>query len=149
MAGRPIGAMAAARAFAARRDPSQKLALITFNSDSTVALPLTPRRRQSTDALATTPALASGTHIYDALESAVQLLKDSGVNTGSIVLLSDGTDVGSSTSLDAALVSARRAEDPRATRSASSRPTSQAGGPADDRGRDRRNLRRGVVVRER
>ena len=32
MAGEPIGsAMAAARAFAARRDPSQQLAVITFN----------------------------------------------------------------------------------------------------------------------
>ena len=96
MAGEPIsGAMAAARAFAARRDPSQQLAVVTFNSDSTVLLPLTNAKLAINKALAKTPPLANGTHIYDALESATTLLSNSGVKSGSIVLLSDGKDTGS------------------------------------------------------
>ena len=96
MAGRPIaGAMAAARAFAARRNPGQQLALITFNSGTKVVLPLTTDPAAIARALAHTPELATGTHIYDALESARLLLEDSGTSAGSIVLLSDGQDVGS------------------------------------------------------
>src|SRR6185437_12706756 len=42
MAGKPIdGAMAAARAFASRRNPHQQLALVTFNDKANVALPFT------------------------------------------------------------------------------------------------------------
>ncbi len=96
MKGRPIaGAMKAARAFAARRNPGQQLALITFNGKTTVVLPLTNDQAAITTALASNPALAPDTHIRDALESARKLLDDSGVSTGSIVLLSDGKDIGS------------------------------------------------------
>ena len=97
MKGRPIaGAMAAARAFAARRTPGQQLALITFNGKTTVVLPLTNGTAAINKALAQTPALAPDTHIYDALDAARKLLQDSGVSAGSIVLLSDGKDIGSS-----------------------------------------------------
>ncbi len=96
MKGRPIaGAMAAARAFAARRTPGQQLALITFNGKTTVVLPLTNGAAAITKALAQTPDLAPDTHIYDALDSARKLLEESGVAAGSIVLLSDGKDIGS------------------------------------------------------
>ena len=105
MKGRPIeGAMAAARAFAARRTTGQQLALITFNEKATVVLPLTNETGAITKALARTPELAPDTHIYDALESARKLLEDGGVSAGSIVLLSDGKDVGSD--IDQATVTA-------------------------------------------
>lgn len=104
MAGRPIsGAMAAARTFAERRAPGQRIALVTFNSTTTVALPLTSDKDQITAALAGTPELATGTHIYDALVQAATLLENSGVSAGSIVLLSDGEDVGSTTSRETAI----------------------------------------------
>ena len=96
MKGQPITeAMAAARAFAARRNPGQQLGLITFNDKATVVLPLTNDQATITKALANNPELAAGTHIYDALQSAGQLLANAGVSTSSIVLLSDGQDVGS------------------------------------------------------
>ena len=96
MKGRPItGAMAAARAFAARRSPGQQLALITFNGKTTVVLPLTNGTAAITKALAQTPELGADTHIYDALDSGRKLLAESGVAAGSIVLLSDGKDIGS------------------------------------------------------
>jgi tight adherence protein B len=96
MQGEPIvGAMAAARALAARRSAGQRIGLITFNNQSNIALPLTEDPAAITTALARQPALAVGTHIYDALEAARTMLKDAGVAAGSIVLLSDGKDVGS------------------------------------------------------
>ncbi len=111
MTGRPIaGAMAAARAFAARRNPGQRLALITFNSTTKVVLPLTADPVAITGALAQTPKLATGTHIYDALASASNVLRDSGVSSGSIVLLSDGKDVGSTIDQATAIAAARDAK---------------------------------------
>lgn len=96
MLGRPIAsAMIAARTFAERRNPGQQLALVTFNSDTTVVLPLTSDSAAIGKALAQAPPLAAGTHIYDALERARVLLESSGISAGSIVLLSDGKDVGS------------------------------------------------------
>jgi len=97
MAGAPIaGAMAAARAFATHRNPGQQLALVTFNNGTKIVLPLTGDPTAIAGALARNPELATGTHIYDGLEAARALLEDSGVSAGSIVLLSDGKDVGSS-----------------------------------------------------
>lgn len=96
MRGAPIaGAVAAARAFAARRTQGQQLAIIAFNSNTTVMLPLTADATAISAALARKPPLDSGTHIYDALARASTLLTDAGVSAGSIVLLSDGQDVGS------------------------------------------------------
>ncbi|MSO96121.1 MAG: VWA domain-containing protein [Thermoleophilia bacterium] len=96
MKGAPItGAIAAARAFAQRRNPGQQLALIAFNSETSVVLPLTEDAAAISTALARKPPLATGTHIHDALATAATLLADAGVSAGSIVLLSDGQDVGS------------------------------------------------------
>ena len=106
MKGRPIAdAMEAARTFAARRNPGQQLAFVTFNSATTVVLPLTNDPAAIAKALARAPRLATGTHIYDALESARALLESSGISAGSIVLLSDGTDVGSTIDQEAAIAS--------------------------------------------
>jgi len=108
MAGSPLeGAMAAARAFAGRRASSQELALIVFNAHSTTALPFTRSSSAIAAALDKTPRVAYGTHIYDAVGDAVKLLRASGVDSGSVVLLSDGSDTGSQVSLAAALREAR------------------------------------------
>jgi tight adherence protein B len=94
--------MAAARAFAAR-NPGQPLSVVFFNSRPAVALPLTTDRKQVQAVLAKPPKLAEGTHIYDALTAAVAQVRGSALGAARIVLLSDGDDVGSATSLDAAL----------------------------------------------
>jgi len=113
MAGKPIaGAMAAARAFAAHRAPAQELAFVAFNDKEQVTLPFTRSNAAIASALDTSPRLAYGTHIYDAVSTAVQLLRAAKVDSGSVVLLSDGADLGSRTSL-AAAVRAARASDVR------------------------------------
>jgi len=113
MGGKPIaGAMAAARAFAAHRAPAQELAFVAFNDKEQVVLPFTRSDAAIGAALDKSPQLAYGTHIYDAVTTAVQLLRAAHVDSGSVVLLSDGADLGSKTSL-AAAVSAARASDIR------------------------------------
>ena len=94
--------MAAARAFAAR-NPGQPLSVVFFNARPTVALPLTTDRKKVAAVLAKSPKLAEGTHINDALVAAVAQVRGSALGAARIVLLSDGDDVGSATSLDAAL----------------------------------------------
>jgi tight adherence protein B len=95
-------AMQAARAFAAR-NPGQPLSVVFFNEKPTVALPLTTDRAQINKVLSKPPKLAEGTHIYDALAAAVAQVRGSALGAARVVLLSDGDDVGSATSLDAAL----------------------------------------------
>ena len=102
MKGSIDSAMAAARAFAAR-NPGQPLSVVFFNAQPTVALPLTTDRKQVEAVLAKSPKLAEGTHINDALVAAVAQVRGSALGAARIVLLSDGDDVGSATSLDAAL----------------------------------------------
>ena len=96
MAGRPIkGAMAAARAFAGRRNQNQQLGVMTFNDDTKVLVPFTTDGADIAAGLARTPPLAHGTHIYDAIDNALNLIDRQGLKVGTIVLLSDGDDVGS------------------------------------------------------
>ena len=96
MRGRPIAsAMAAARAFAQRRNAQEQLAVVSFNSDSHVVLGFTTDGGKIAEALAKPPGLAYGTHIYDAVDTAVSLLRTANIKAGSIVLLSDGADTGS------------------------------------------------------
>lgn len=102
MRGSIDGAMAAARAFT-ERNPGQPLSVVFFNAKPTVALPLTTERDQVRAALAKAPKLAEGTHIYDALAAAVAQVRGSALGAARVVLLSDGDDVGSATSLDSAL----------------------------------------------
>ena len=83
--------------------------------------------------------------MYDALAAAVAQVRGSALGAARIVLLSDGDDVG------------QRHEPGRGTRPSSTRRRSafhgrhrvsrlQGGGPPEDRGRDRRNVRRCVVA---
>ncbi|MDP9308693.1 MAG: VWA domain-containing protein [Actinomycetota bacterium] len=101
MRGGPIrGAVVAARAFAARRNVNQRLSVLVFNSSSELLLPFTSSQARIERALARTPGLAYGTHIYDAVGQAIALIRSAGLETGTVVLLSDGTDTGSSLALD-------------------------------------------------
>ena len=90
-----VAAMKAAQILASERSENQLVGLVVFNKQASVALPLTTDPGRITDALAQPPALAYGTHIYDAVHSSVQMLQTSHVKAGSIVVLSDGADTGS------------------------------------------------------
>jgi tight adherence protein B len=99
MNGKPIqAAVAAAQAFAARRNPNEQLGLIEFNRDTTVSLPLTTSATKISGALSA-PQLGRGTHIFDAVAQAEAMLSAANISAGSIVLLSDGADTGSTKTL--------------------------------------------------
>jgi tight adherence protein B len=96
MRGRPIAAaMAAARRFESHRSAGESLAVIAFNGKVQEVLPFTTDGKKIAQALASPPKLSQGTKIYDALQRAQQLIVGSGAQSGSVVLLSDGADVGS------------------------------------------------------
>jgi tight adherence protein B len=100
MKGDPIlRATAAARSFAAHRQPEQSIAIVTFNSQPHVVLPLTTDPAAIERALARPPTLAGKTHLYDAVSQAVTMLQDAKVTVRSVVVLSDGADTGSMHSL--------------------------------------------------
>jgi tight adherence protein B len=88
-------AMTAARAFAAHRAARQELGAIGFNGGHRLLLPLSSEEGQIEAALAAPPKLGAGTHLYDAVDAAVSLLENEGVEAGSVVVLSDGADTGS------------------------------------------------------
>lgn len=113
MNGAPIaGALAAAKTFAARRQPGQQLAIVTFNDRSSVALPFTSDAAAIDRALALTPKLGPGTHLYDGVRAGLELMARSHIDAGAVVLLSDGTDTGSRTS-EAQLAAMARARNIR------------------------------------
>jgi tight adherence protein B len=88
-------AMNAARAFAAHRAPRQELGAIAFNGSRRVLLPLSSDEAAIERALSRPPRLAGGTHLYDAVDAAVSLLENEGIEAGSVVVLSDGADTAS------------------------------------------------------
>jgi tight adherence protein B len=96
MAGTPIReALVAARTLAAQRAGAQELGAIEFNRSASVVLPLTTDAATISAALSREPPLSFGTHIYDATLLAIQGLHNSGVAAASVIVLSDGADVGS------------------------------------------------------
>jgi tight adherence protein B len=100
MTGKPIAAaVKAEQAFAAQRNLKLQLGLIEFNRNTTVTLPLTTSATKIDAALAKTPVIAVGTHLYDAVAQAETMLASAHIGTGSIVLLSDGADTGSTKTL--------------------------------------------------
>jgi tight adherence protein B len=110
MAGEPIAnAMAAARAFAAKRKPSQQLAVLAYNADTESVLPFTTDPAEIDRALGGTPEIAYYTRMYEAIDEAIALIEASKLSPGSIVLLSDGQEVGSLSSPDAAIAKAQKA----------------------------------------
>jgi tight adherence protein B len=103
------GALEAARVFAEERNPKQPFAIVTFGSESKVLLPFTTLDGEIQDALDSPGTPSGGTHMYDATLRAVQLVKKSGLRGGFIVVLSDGTDHGSSAGTDEVVAAARAA----------------------------------------
>ena len=58
--------------------------------------------------LETQPPLAYGTRIHDAITRSLGLLRDAKLSSGSIVLLSDGADIGSLRTLEQAVAAAKK-----------------------------------------
>lgn len=103
------GAMSAAQALVAKRQPEQAVGIVTFNARPTIRLPLTTDQTAIDAALATPPELMAKTHAYDAVSTAVTMLENDKVAAKSIVVLSDGADTGSAKSLDQVATEAREA----------------------------------------
>jgi tight adherence protein B len=109
MTGRPIqDAFDAARTFAAKRQADQPMGVVTFNSKSSVLLPLTTDSAAIDSALAGPPPLKPETHVYDGTDAAVSMLAREKVAAGTVVVLSDGGDTGSRLSLPQAAARARK-----------------------------------------
>ena len=108
MAGEPIAkAVAAERVFVAHRGRHQEIGLVAFSSRPSVVLPLTTSAQRISAALSSTPKVALGTHIYDAVARAEAMLAHAHIGSGSIVVLSDGADTGS-TATEAKVTAAAR-----------------------------------------
>ena len=108
MKGAPLSsALAAGRSFVAHRAPGQQIGLVAFDGRVRVL------RRPGSDAgeltrlFSRSPGVAFGTRIYDGLERSLALLDHARLSAGSIVLLSDGADVGSRSELDRVIAKAR------------------------------------------
>jgi len=96
MKGAPaVAALKAGRAFVSHRARAQEVGIVAFSSDVSVLRAPTQDGAALRSALSVKPRLAYGTHINDALMRSLELLRKARVSTGSIVLLSDGEDVGS------------------------------------------------------
>jgi tight adherence protein B len=104
MEGKPIAdAMTAARGFLAQRKPDLPVAVVAFNPDVNVLTDFSTQTGTLADSVAEAPPIAYGTHIYDALEKAASMAQDQGLERTTVVLLSDGQELGSSASLAQAL----------------------------------------------
>lgn len=109
MTGAPAAAaLASGRAFVSHRTPTQEIGIVAFNGEVSVLRGLSRDGAALRSALAKQPSLAYGTRIYDALTRSLSLLREAKLSSGSIVLLSDGTDIGSRHSLDAAVAAAKK-----------------------------------------
>jgi tight adherence protein B len=107
MKGAPIqNATAAARAFLTERKGDLPVAIVVFGPDDSVLTDFTTDKAQLAAAVAETPPTAEGTHIYDALVNVANLAEEQGLERTTVVLLSDGTDVGSTASRAQALQTA-------------------------------------------
>ena len=110
MRGEPLNeAFAAAREFARRRNERQPLSLVTFNSQADVAMPLTTDAFVIQESLATPPETRVETHLYDASVTAIDVIRESELPGGFVVVLSDGADFGSEASAAAVAAAARDA----------------------------------------
>lgn len=107
MRGKIRDAMAAARAFAARRSPDQRLGIVFFRREPTVALAPTTDVAAIDSVLAKAPPLTKGTRVYDAAAAGVDLIKQAGVAAGSVIVLSDGADYSSEITRNELLEEAR------------------------------------------
>jgi tight adherence protein B len=109
MTGAPArAALESGRAFVSHRADAQAVGIVAFNGDISVLHGLSRNDAELRNALAVQPRLTYGTRIYDALARSLALLREAKISSGSIVLLSDGADIGSLHSLDEAVAAAKR-----------------------------------------
>ena len=102
-------AMVAARAFVKSSASAQALGLVTFNGSVRVVVRPTTDRSALAAALRTQPPLGEKTHLWDGVASAIDLLRRAKVTAGSVVVLTDGRDIGSRTSAEQVVSKARAA----------------------------------------
>ena len=96
MKGQPIvEAMNASRAFLRNRTKELPVAIVAFNPEQNELSGFTTDGAQLSEAVAQTPPLGEGTEIYDTLIQAADMAKGQGLERATVVLLSDGTDIGS------------------------------------------------------
>ena len=108
MTGEPAAAaVRSARAFVSHRTDTQEIGIVAFNSRISVLRTPTRDGAALQRALAAPPRIAYGTHINDALMRSLRLLRQARLSAGSIVLLSDGQEVGSTIPLDRVLSAAK------------------------------------------
>ncbi len=108
MRGAPLdNAVAAARAFLSHRTADEEVGIVAFNGSVRVLRTPTSDAGQLQHSLSAPLAVAFGTRIYDALGRSLALLDRAKLSTGSIVLLSDGADLGSRADVDRILARAQ------------------------------------------
>lgn len=108
MTGGPAtAALEAARTFLSHRSTTEEIGVVAFNGKISVLSSLTRDGRALSRTLETQPPLSYGTRIHDAVTRSLALLRDAKLSSGSIVLLSDGADIGSLRTLDEAVASAK------------------------------------------
>jgi tight adherence protein B len=108
MTGAPAAAaLEAARTFVSHRAPTEEVGIVAFNTDISVLRAPTRDGIALRRSLEEPPRIAYGTHINDALMRSLTLLRKARLSTGSIVLLSDGQEVGSVLPLDEVLAAAK------------------------------------------
>ena len=108
MAGGPeTEAVAAAKIFTQRRAATQEIGLVAFNGSVNVVRQPTIDPGQLHAAFARVPRLAYGTRLFDAIQRSIRLLAANKISAGSIVILSDGADLGSQTTLAKVAAAAR------------------------------------------
>jgi len=104
MKGAPYAdALGAAQTFVSQRGRNEQIGLVTFSGSVRVLHGLTPAAGALNQALTHPPEVAYGTHIFDAIDASLSLLRRAKLSTGAIVLLSDGTDVGSNATISGAV----------------------------------------------
>jgi tight adherence protein B len=108
MAGEPErGAIAAAKTFVDQRRGNQEVGLVTFNGNVNVVQTPTIDPGRLNGALAVAPQLGYGTHLFDAVRRSLRTLATAKISAGSIVLLSDGADLGSTYTLKQVVAAAQ------------------------------------------
>ncbi len=101
------GAIAAAKTFVAQRRGNQEIGLVAFNGSVNVVQAPTIDPGQLKRALASSPPLGYGTHLFDAVRRSLRTLATAKIAAGSIVLLSDGADLGSTYTLNQVVTAAQ------------------------------------------
>jgi tight adherence protein B len=101
------GAVAAARTFVAQRRGNQEVGVVTFNGAVNILRTPTIDPGRLQQALADSPQLGYGTRLFDAVNRSLKTLASSKISAGSIVLLSDGADIGSTNTLKKVVAAAK------------------------------------------